>query len=248
METAFGYVYARYSRPGDAPHGAQRDAIRRYARRHKLCLLSVLSDDERWGPIPLSRRPKLARLLAATQGLQQVHWVIIDTSDRLSDDPVVLAVLVDHIHSLGIRVAEASTSTALAENQLGIEALSSVGGLALSQARKEVGLLKARATRIRNCTTAGRRPYGSIQDEQKALSRLFELAHALPKDRRKRRGDRLMIRRSFAEIAEILNCEGHPTRTGKPWTAGTVRGIIQRERKWLLDEWSRPLNEQGRAR
>ncbi len=32
-----------------------------------------------------------------------------------------------------------------------------------------------------------------------------------------------------AAIADRLNAEGHPTRTGKPWPQEAVRGIIQRK-------------------
>ncbi|MBI3781950.1 MAG: recombinase family protein [Deltaproteobacteria bacterium] len=33
---------------------------------------------------------------------------------------------------------------------------------------------------------------------------------------------------SFAAIAERLNRDGLPTRTGRPWAPETVRGIVQR--------------------
>jgi hypothetical protein len=39
---------------------------------------------------------------------------------------------------------------------------------------------------------------------------------------------RLCLRLSFAAIANRLNAERHPTRTGKPWAPETVRGIAGR--------------------
>jgi hypothetical protein len=37
-------------------------------------------------------------------------------------------------------------------------------------------------------------------------------------------------RLSFKAIADQLNAEGIPTRTGRPWAPETVRGIVQRGR------------------
>ena len=42
--------------------------------------------------------------------------------------------------------------------------------------------------------------------------------------------DRSSLRLSFAVIAERLNAEGHPSRTGKPWAPETVRQIATRGR------------------
>jgi hypothetical protein len=44
--------------------------------------------------------------------------------------------------------------------------------------------------------------------------------------RKPRGGERL----SFAAIADRLNAEGRPTRSGKPWTPETVRQIVNRGR------------------
>ncbi|MCX7017185.1 MAG: recombinase family protein [Candidatus Sumerlaeota bacterium] len=44
--------------------------------------------------------------------------------------------------------------------------------------------------------------------------------------RKSRKGER----RSMADIALMLNQEGLPTRTGRPWNPGTVRALLKREK------------------
>ena len=84
---------------------------------------------------------------------------------------------------------------------------------AVSQFDKSVTVLKLRAARERvkrrNGRCEGRKPYGTRPGEHTVLQRIQEL-------RRKPRGEN---RLSVAKIAEILNREGHPTRTGKPPSA-----------------------------
>ena len=46
--------------------------------------------------------------------------------------------------------------------------------------------------------------------------------------RRKRKG---RLRRTFNEIAEILNEQGHRATNGKAFTGNTVRGIMHRMKK-----------------
>jgi hypothetical protein len=55
-----------------------------------------------------------------------------------------------------------------------------------------------------------------------------------------------MIRRPYREIAAILDAEGLGTRTGRPWAAGTVRGIVAREWPDLVHHWSRPIKPKRR--
>ena len=52
-----------------------------------------------------------------------------------------------------------------------------------------------------------------------------EVAKLIQRLRRKPRGG---ARLSYAAIANRLNAEGVPTRTGRPWAPETVRGIVMR--------------------
>ena len=83
-------------------------------------------------------------------------------------------------------------------------------------------VLKLRAARERIRRRAGRcegrKPYGSRPGEAAVIARIREL-------HRKPHGGQ---RRSLQEIADVLNAETVTTRTGKPWSKGTLHQIIAR--------------------
>jgi hypothetical protein len=64
----------------------------------------------------------------------------------------------------------------------------------------------------------GRKAFGEYPGEEAALHRIRQLY-------RKPRGRE---RLSYAEIANQLNAERLPTRTGTPWRAGAVWRIVRR--------------------
>jgi hypothetical protein len=84
------------------------------------------------------------------------------------------------------------------------------------------------AARLKNQSGLGRRPFGALLDEAPALARIRELYRVLPKSQWRTRKGVVQKRRSFAEIAAILNGEEVPTRTGRAWSARTVHGILDR--------------------
>ena len=92
----------------------------------------------------------------------------------------------------------------------------------MAQFEKAVIVSKLKAARVRKRRAEGRcegrKPFGTRPGEAEVVVLIQKLR------RKPRGGERL----SFAAIAERLNAEGHPTRTGKPWAPETVRGIVQR--------------------
>jgi DNA invertase Pin-like site-specific DNA recombinase len=86
---------------------------------------------------------------------------------------------------------------------------------AVSEYDKNQIVLKLRGARMRKRAAEGRcegrKPFGRDAEEQKALVRMRAL-----------RGDGL----SFDKIAERLNEEGAPTRTGKRWHVVVVNRIL----------------------
>jgi hypothetical protein len=93
---------------------------------------------------------------------------------------------------------------------------------AVSQFEKSVIVAKLRAARLRRRRATGRcegrKRFGEHAGEQLVL-------HCIRQLYRKPRGRE---RLSNGAIADQLNAERLPTRTGKPWRAGTVRRILQR--------------------
>ena len=82
---------------------------------------------------------------------------------------------------------------------------------------------KLRAARLRQRRQTGRcegrKPFGVLPGEEAVLARIRQLY-------RKSRGRK---RLSYGEIGAQLNAERLPTRTGRPWRAGTVRRILGRD-------------------
>jgi DNA invertase Pin-like site-specific DNA recombinase len=95
-----------------------------------------------------------------------------------------------------------------------------IGAVAQFEKAVIVSKLKAARVRKRRATgrSAGRKPYGTWPGEANVVALIHKLR------RKPRGGDRL----SLAAIAERLNSEGHPSRTGKPWAPETVRQIAGR--------------------
>ena len=93
---------------------------------------------------------------------------------------------------------------------------------AVAQFEKAVIVSKLKAARVRKRRATGRcegrKPHGTRPGEADVVAVIQKLR------RKPRGGERL----SFAAIAERLNAERYPTRTGKLWAPETVRGIVQR--------------------
>src|SRR5690606_19945671 len=83
-------------------------------------------------------------------------------------------------------------------------------------------VLKLRTARQRIRQRAGRcegrKPFGTRPGEAESLALMRRLRRKLPGGKRA----------SFADIADTLNAKGIPTRTGAPWRARTVHGILGR--------------------
>jgi hypothetical protein len=233
------------TRSGNRLYRAQVNAIRRLARfqKHKVC--KTFCDLEPGGPTGLAGRDGLARLLVEARS-RGFRILLVERAGRLDDDPLLVALLLDHLGSLGVSAFAASPPAELT-NDPGLEGtLAGADAEALTRARKTLGLLKQKATRMQNRTRDGRRPFGAQDVERRTLDRIRALCRVLPRDRWVTRGGRIMIRRPYREIAEILDAEGLGTRTGRPWAAGTVRGIIDREWPALVRHWSRPIKPKRR--
>jgi hypothetical protein len=96
---------------------------------------------------------------------------------------------------------------------------------AVAEFDRRVTVLKLRAARERirrrGGRCEGRKPYGTRPGEAAIIDRIRQL-------HRKPHGEE---RRSLQQIAKLLNDEKVPTRTGKPWSKGTLHRIIGRKSK-----------------
>lgn len=202
-----------------------RDNYWKLARRFFDPEGSLYDDNQE---LPLLRRQQLAKLFvwARTQG--QPVIVLVDDRKRLEPNQVLRARLLKVFDAAFIRVIETLTGQTLGVDH--VEVLEKAKPRSLARANRLVALWLALVARLEKDMNVGRKPYGGSanREEEFGLRRLKELYRPLPRNQWRRRGDRVFKRRSFRLIASMLNKEGVPTRTGKPWTDGAVRGILKR--------------------
>lgn len=203
----------------------QTAAITKYASKNNL---EVAEDD--WfrdvgvsGTKDVGDRPGLARLLDRIEA-NGVRVVLVENATRLARDLLVSEVILGQLRALGCTVIDCDSGTNLVDDQDDDPTRRLIRQVlgAVAEFDRRVTVLKLRAARerIRRRTgrCEGRKPYGTRPGEAEVLERIRVL-------HRKPHG---MPRRSLQEIADALNLEGRPTRTGKPWTKQVVHQLIAR--------------------
>ena len=222
-QKAFGYVRVsgRGQIDGDG-FTRQRAAIGRYAAAHGIEVVRVFEDGGVSGGTDLAHREGLAALIDAVES-NGVRLVLCERGDRLARELMVGEIILQQFRAAGVTVIEVEGGNELTgDGDDPTRNLVRQVLMAIAEFDKAVTVLKLRAARdrIRSRTgrCEGRKGFGFRPGEQATVERMREL----------RRKPRLGKRLSFAGIAALLNAEGRPTRTGKPWVAETVRGILTR--------------------
>lgn len=202
----------------------QRQAVAQFAQRHGYEIVAEFRDEGVSGTRELENRPALAALIdrIASNG---VRVVLVERADRLARDLMIGEVILRELTKRGARVLTADGQDLTTGNGDPTRKLIRQVLGAVSEFEKSVLVLKLRAARERKRSRGERvegvKPFGHFPGEQAIVSRMREL----------RRKPKKGPRRSFAEIAAILNQEGVPTRSGRPWAAQTVGGILRRQAK-----------------
>lgn len=219
---AFGYV--RVSGQGQLKgHGPerQRDDIYAFAARNGIEVAAIYQDA--WTGTE-DDRPQFMAMLEAML-TNDVRTVVVESMDRFARDLAVQMQLIAKLLSAGITLIPANTgqpiSTATLDDNPMLKAMVQIQGVfaELDKSLTVRKLRKARdAKRQADGRCEGRKPFGTHAAEVAVLDRIKQL-------RRKPRGG---DRRSFGEVADLLNTEGLATRTGKSWNRGTVHAICQR--------------------
>jgi len=200
----------------------QLAAITKYAKAQGMQLVDEFRDAGVSGTKDLENRPGLAALLDRVES-NGVRIVLVENATRLARDLMVSEVILQQLSDAGCKVIAADSGTDLtADTDDPTRRLIRQVLGAMAEFDRRVTVLKLRAARERIRRRAGRcegrKPYGTRPGEAAAIERIRALY-------RKPHGHE---RRSLREIADILNAEGVPTRTGKPWAKGTLHQIIGR--------------------
>jgi DNA invertase Pin-like site-specific DNA recombinase len=200
----------------------QRETVERYAKTAGVELVGEYRDEGVSGTKELEDRAGLSELLARIRS-NGVRVVIVERADRLARDLMVGEVILGQFRDLGVKVIAADSGAELTagDDDPTRVLIRQVLG-AVAQFEKAVIVSKLKAARVRKRRAEGRcegrKPFGTRSGEAEVVERILKLR------RKPRGGERL----SFQAIADRLNHERLPTRTGKPWAAETVRGIIGR--------------------
>ena len=221
---AFGYF--RISGKGQVSgHGIprQRETVGRFADGHGFDVVAEF-EDVFTGAKDGFDRPGLTDLLVAIKA-NGVRVVLVERADRLARDLMVGELILAEFRKHGVKViaADSGTDLTVADDDPTRVLIRQVLG-AVSQWDKSVIVQKLRAARERKRRDVGRcegvKPYGAFDGEDQAVARVVEL-HKKPRGK---------PRRSLQQIADVLNTEGIPTRSGRPWARTTVHKIIRRHR------------------
>ncbi len=199
----------------------QRQVIAGYARLHHVHVVAEFADPGVSGTKELEHREGLSALVERL-GEGNVGVVLVENATRIARDLLVGEVILQRLRGLGVRVVAADSGTNLTDDADPTKVLIRQLLNALSQFERTtlVGKLAAARTRLRRAgeRCEGQKPFGTLEGEQETLQRAREL-------RRKPRGGK---RRSLAEVARVLYAEGHATRRGGRWCAGSLQKVLGR--------------------
>lgn len=153
--------------------------------------------------------------------------IIIESLDRFARDSGVQYVLLSLLIRHEISLFSALNGENVTENygkdpvsRFMVQILGDVSELEKNLINRRLQSARDRKSVELGKRIEGKKPYGTFPGESEVLEKVFRL-------HRKPRGEK---RLGFYKIARILNDQGVPTRTGKPWTGPTVGGIIRREK------------------
>jgi DNA invertase Pin-like site-specific DNA recombinase len=200
----------------------QKAAVEKYANAHGIVVVDDFRDAGVSGTKDLDNRPGLAALIDRIES-NGVRLVLVENATRLARDLMVGEVILQQLTAIGCKVIAADSGTDLSadSDDPTRRLIRQVLG-AVAEFDRRVTVLKLRAARdrirSRGQRCEGKKPFGSRPGEESALERIRELY-------RKPYGK---ARRSLQEICDILNAEGVPTRTGKPWSREVVRRIAKK--------------------
>ena len=214
--TTRAFVYLRISSPSQQlGDGFERQhlACEQYARLNNIEIVEVFREQV-MGKSELEERPALSALFAALEE-NGVKTVLIEKLDRLARDLMVQETIITDMRKSGYTLLSAMEPDLCSDDPSRVMMRQIFG--AIAQYDKQIIVLKTRAARerirARGERCEGRRPFGFRLGEAETLAQM-RIWRA--------EGD------TYAQIADKLNADEIPSRTGKPWHTPTVHKILMR--------------------
>lgn len=213
MKKAFAYL--RVSGKGQVKGDGfprQLQAIKTYSAEHGIRVVQVFREEGVAGGRESMDRPAWAAMMVALLA-NGVKTVIIERLDRLARDLMVQEATIADLAKNGITLISVAEPDLMANDPTRILMRQLMG--AVAQYDKSQIVLKLRGARIRKRLAEGhcegRKPFGRNGTEKTVVDRMKAL-----------RAEGL----AFDRIAERLNLEGVPTRSGKHWYGTVVNRIL----------------------
>ena len=198
----------------------QAETINRYAKANRIDIGQEFRDKGVSGTKEALDRPGLTDLFVAIKA-NGVRLVLVENATRVARDLMVSEIILAEFRKLGVKVISADGGVDLT---LGND--DPTGKLvrqilaAVSEWEKCLIVQKLRASRLRirrgGQRCEGRKPFGVTPEERAVVERMIA---------------KRMEKKSFVDIAAVLNAEGIPTRTGPgtKWHPTQIQRILNRQ-------------------
>lgn len=190
----------------------QRAKIAAYAKAHGIDIVDEFRDEGVSGCAEPAYRPGLQALIGRLL-LNGVRIVLVENADRIGRDSEVAPAVRLALRKIeGLKVINVDRGLDILDEQS--RALNTIDDLIADKAKRDLVARLAHARRIRRergerCD--GRKPFGAREGEADTVKRIAALR-----------------KQSLRAIAALLDEEGRATRSGKPWSAEAVRGVLAR--------------------
>ena len=221
------YGYLRVSGAGQIDGDGftrQQEEIERHAKAAGIEIVRFYHEEGVSGTASESDRPAFQEMVSAILK-NGVRAIIIEGLDRLAREYRIQESLVIYLASKGITLISARTGEDVTEAMQADpmrKALIQMQGI-FSELEKSLLVKKLKAARDRKRKETGKcEGRKSLKDGKLNTWREIKRLYRKP---------RMGKRRSYREIAEALNAQGHTTMAGKPFTAGNLQQIIWREQQ-----------------
>jgi DNA invertase Pin-like site-specific DNA recombinase len=191
----------------------QLAAVTGYAKEHDIRIVQVFREKGVTGTKESMDRPAWSEMMMALHS-NGVRTIIIEKLDRLARDLMVQEATIADLQKHGFTLVSVAEPDLMATDATRVLMRQLMG--AVAQYDKSQIVLKLRGARMRQRAATGhcegRKPFGQHESEKAAIERMKALESTGI---------------SIRAIAAMLNTEGVPTRTGKPWRDAVVGRILK---------------------
>jgi DNA invertase Pin-like site-specific DNA recombinase len=196
----------------------QQEAVRRYAKAHRIAIVGEFYDPAVSGADPVDQRPGFTDLLARIEG-NGVRMILVENASRFARDLAVQLAGHDMLKTKGIALIPVDAPDFFQDETPTAVMVRQILG-AVSQFEKAALVAKLRAARDRRSREKGRRIEGrkpGVERTQALLDKARRLARKSPKTGKAR---------SLRQIASGLAAEGYTTASGKPFSPSQVKRLL----------------------